>query len=115
MRYDVTNHPLLSDDAKALGSESLEAHGRVAEQVLGLYNFTAFESGTDEYKSAQDAVALQVNYQVEAGIDAFVAASVSRGARSKTFRGGKRMPMIHGMARRIVSRIKPKPVVAEGQ
>lgn len=109
MIYDVTAHPLLSDQAAALGPSELEAHARVAETSLGLLNFTAFVDGTDKYDRATDAVALQINYQVEAGIEAFIMSGESRGARRRSYRGGsrKRMAPLHPMARKIVNAIKP--------
>lgn len=108
MRYDVTDHPLLTDEAKQLGSETLEAQADVAEELLGLLLYPEFAAGSAKYKSAQNAVALQVSYQVECGMDAFISASIARGARGNRFRGATRMPLVHGQARRIVSRIRPK-------
>lgn len=112
-RYDITDHPLLSDDARDLGPNSLDAQARVAETLLGLLTFTAFSVVTqaDLYSRAQDAVALQVNYQVEAGLDAFILMSLAKGGRSMSFRGGRRMPTIHGIAKKIVSQIKPRDTV----
>lgn len=56
------DHPLLSPAAIALDAEAFEAHARVAEAVLGL-------SGADlsdaDALMALDAVALQVNFQVD--------------------------------------------------
>lgn len=108
--YDITGHPLLSDDAKELGADSLDAQGRVAETLLGLLAFTPFDQTNDpaNYARATDAVALQVSYQVEAGLDAFILMSLAKGGRSASFRGGRRMPTIHGIAKKIVSQIKPR-------
>lgn len=107
--YDITNHPLLSDDAQALGATSLDAQGRVAETLLGLLDFTAFDQVTqaDLYARATDAVALQVSYQVDSGVDAFILSQMTKGGRSITFRGGRRMPIIHGLAKKLISKIKP--------
>lgn len=110
--YTIDAHPLLSQEAKTLGVDTLEAHARVAETMLGLLNFTAFDPVTDpdKYARATDAVALQVSYQVEAGMDAFVLSSHTRGGRTLTYRGAgvRRMPTIHSLAKKIVSQIKPK-------
>ncbi len=62
MTYDVTDHPLLGDEAKELDQDVLEAHGRIAEQVLGL---AGSELGGDEAEAAKDAIVLQINYQLE--------------------------------------------------
>jgi hypothetical protein len=60
--YDIDGHPLLSAAALALSPEALEAHGSVAERVLGLTD-VATMSGTDAEEAA-NAVAIQVNYQL---------------------------------------------------
>ncbi len=115
MLYDIIDHPLLTDDARDLEPLDLEAHVRVAETLLGLLKFTAFAAGTDFYARASDAVALQVNYQAAAGIDAFTMANERRGARSMTYRGRTRMPPIHPMARKIISGIKPPSITFGGR
>lgn len=109
-RYDISNHPLLSSDAQQLGADSLDAQARIAETLLGLLTFTAFDRLTqlDLYERATDAVALQVSYQVDAGLDAFILSELVKGGRQATFRGGRRMPIIHGMAKKIVSQIRPR-------
>lgn len=111
MLYDILDHPLLSDGAKDLDSAELATHARVAETLLGLLKFTAFAEGTDFYDRATDAVALQVSFQVEAGIEAFILTHETRGARKKDFRGRGRMPPIHPTARKIVSGIKPAVLI----
>lgn len=83
VRYDVSTHGLLSPDALALEEPEFTAQNELAETILGL-NGTDFEDEDEE--TALLAVALQLNYQVEAGVEAFVLVSTSRGARSKTFR-----------------------------
>lgn len=117
MLYDITAHPLLSDETNHLSETALSAQARVAETLLGLLKFTPFSpvSQPDLYSRASDAVALQVNYQVESGIDAFILSSMSRGGRANTFRGGRRMPPIHGLAKKIVSSIRPVGSAATGR
>lgn len=111
--YDITQHPLLSDEAQKLGIESLMSHARVAETLLGMLSFTPFDvvSQADLYSRASDAVALQVSYQVEAGVDAFILSQLIKGGRQTMFRGKGRMPIIHGIAKKIVSSIKPRDTV----
>lgn len=107
MRYDISGHPLLTGEAAEMGPESLAAHTEVAEEVLGLLTYPEFGVDTDEWKSARNAVAIQVSYQVECGMDAFITASLTRGGRSKTFRGRSKMPVVHAMAKKIANRIRP--------
>lgn len=115
--YDVTDHPLLSDDARLLDVDPLTAQARVAETLLGLLDFPPFDKVTslDLYSRAQDAVALQVSYQVDAGLDAFILSQMTKGGRSLSFRGGRRMPIIHSLAKKIVSKIKPATSTLTGR
>ena len=107
--YEITNHPLLSEEALKLGATALDANARVAEMLLKLTTFAAFDANTsaDNYNRATDAVALQVSFQVESGIDAFVLASWQRGGRGKNYRRGSRnMPVVHPMARKIATALR---------
>lgn len=117
MIYDVAGHELLSEDAQDLGPNSLEAQARVAETLLGLLDFTPFDKTTqaDLYLRASDAVAMQVSYQVEAGIDAFIMLNLTKGGRTQTFRGGRRMPIVHSLAKKIISKIKPTTSTLSGR
>jgi hypothetical protein len=83
-RYDVSEHGLLSDDAQALSEPELAAQNELAEVVLGLHEGDTY-TGVKE-TTATLAVALQVNFQVEAGVEAYVLTASSRGARSKSYR-----------------------------
>lgn len=113
MLYDIADHPLLSEEAAQLGSLELGAQARVAETLLGLLTFTPFNQTTDQdkYDRATDAVALQVSYQVAAGVEAFMLINDRRGLRTKHYRGRGRMPPVHSAARKIINAIKPKSVV----
>lgn len=113
MLYDIADHPLLSEESAQLGSLELGAQARMAETLLGLLTFPAFSQSTDQdkYDRATDAVALQVNYQVAAGIEAFLTTADRRGARAKVYRGRGRMPPVHAAARKIVNAIKPTIVI----
>lgn len=113
MLYDIADHPLLSEEAAQLGSLELGAQARMAETLLGLLTFPAFDQATqqDKYDRATDAVALQVNYQVEAGVEAFLTTSSRRGARGRSYRGRGRMPPVHSAARKIITAIKPTVTV----
>lgn len=110
VRYDVTGHPLLTGGAEGLGPTELAAQNRVAEILLGLWKFPVF-TDADKIDQAKDAVAMQVSYQVQAGVEAFVLSSLIRGNRDMNYRGGRRkMPPIHSAARKIVNTIKPPTV-----
>lgn len=99
MAYDITGNALLT---VTLGPTELAAHQQVASDLLG---FTAVTEFTDEKKArAENAMSLQVVYQVEAGINAFLLASERRGARWQTYRGGNRkMPPIHPLAKKLAT------------
>lgn len=113
MLYDISDHPLLSEETAQLGSAELGAQARMAETLLGLLNFTPFDPTLqqDKYDRATDAVALQVNYQVAAGVEAFLTILERRGQRIKHFRGKGRMPAVHSQAKKIITAIKPAAVI----
>lgn len=107
--YDPTNHPLLSPAVQRLDPEALAAHADAAEALLGRSGValadTAFEDGSTNYLWARLAVVYQVNYQVEAGTDAELLSSMSRGARSVSFRDDA--GIVSPRARALVSRLIP--------
>jgi hypothetical protein len=105
--YDITDHPLLSPAVQNLGPETLAAHTEVAEALLRLSELAVFAAATTEYTQATNALALQVNFQVESGLDAYILQSLTRGARSQTFRGGKRHLTVHPQAARIMRLLNP--------
>lgn len=82
---DIADHPLLSAGAASLEPAALTAHADLAILLLGFADQTF--TGTD-LSTAQTAVTLQVNRQVQKQLDpdVFIAASVSRGQRSITYR-----------------------------
>lgn len=79
-RYDVTDHPLLSEDAAALTTEQLAEQNLLAEDLLG-FTDAALLTDPDTVARATRLIVLQVNYQVETGIDASIYASQRRGQR----------------------------------
>ena len=105
--YDITDHAMLTDAAKALSPEDLLAHNIAAEFVLRFADFTPFTAGSDNFARAQVAVAMQVSFQVECGIEAFVLSSFRRGSRAGDFRRGARnMTVVHPTARKIASKLR---------
>lgn len=106
--YDVTGNALLSPEAAMLGPTELETFSRASEVLLGLNKLPLFTG--DDLERCKDAVAMQVSYLVESGIEGFILEELWRGARRATYRGGsRRMPPIHSAARKIISRIRPRP------
>ena len=96
--YVLNGNSLLGAVASALSSDELEPQQRVAETLLGLLG-TQF---TDANKAtAQDAIALQVRYQVEVGFEAAHLSSWTQGSRSESYRGF--VPDLHPLAARLVS------------
>ena len=81
--YDPAAHPLLSSAAAALDTEgdpnALDEQAEVAINLLGLRD-TAYTDA--DAAAAVRAVAIQVNLQVELGVEGFAYSSLTRGARS---------------------------------
>lgn len=83
--YDVSGHPLLSPGAAALGRDELAEHNLLAEDLLSLAGTTFAD---EDAARATRAVALQVNYQVEQGVDAAVYDVTMVGSRMLNYRDG---------------------------
>lgn len=110
---DVTAHPLLSEESKALDGPTLEAHSTLAQEVLG---FTGMTFQGAKLDTAKTAVALQVNRQVQKALepDSMLASSVSRGARSKAYADAARKvldPTAAALAHQVVGPGRYAPVV----
>jgi hypothetical protein len=103
---DLTEHPLLSDDARGVGEKTLVAHVQVARVLLGLEGHS-FQGGP--LNTARSAIALQVNRQVQKALepDVFLAASVNRGSRSKAYADAARNTL-DPVAMNLVSTILPR-------
>ena len=102
--YPVSQHALMTDRARALltkNQEAFEAHNAMAEFLLSL-NGTQFTG--DDAEMAAISVALQVNFQIEQGLDPYIAINLNTGGQAQkgtTFRGYKTPPVIHIQARRL--------------
>lgn len=72
--FDISTHALLTD--KVTGG-ALTAHTRIAERVLGLYGVTFSASQEEEIEAA---LALQVNFQYERGVEADTYQEIKDGA-----------------------------------
>jgi hypothetical protein len=97
VRYDITEHPLLSGKVTALqggenGEEAFQAHEEMAEAYLQLATGELYTG--DRGVLVQHFLALQVNWQVEVGIDAHYLRSISSDhtKQSKVF---KDVPIIN--------------------
>lgn len=84
-RYPVTAHPLLSADAQALEPAQLAEQNLLAEDLLG-FTDAALLTDADTIARATRLIVLQVNYQVETGVDASIYASQRRGQREVGFK-----------------------------
>lgn len=81
--YDVTAHPILTPKALAITpAEKFASHVLLAESLLGVSG-PAY-TDTDLLDKARLAVAIQVNFQAEQGIDPFVYRSVSSAHSSQS-------------------------------
>lgn len=101
MAYSINNHSLLVGE---YGQGELQAQQRVAEMLLGLSDVAEFTTNPKK-QQAEDAIALQVSYQKEMGIDAFAYYERVRGQRRDRYRGTRRAPPIHPSARKIASKL----------
>lgn len=101
--YDITSHPLLSDNAKALLDSDANAFDAVvvaAERTLGLHG-TSF-SGEDA-EEAKLAVVLETNYELEQTPESEVMARVDRGERTYQYKSN--LSSVHPRAERIANRL----------
>jgi hypothetical protein len=87
MKYDVEDHPLLSEDAADLG-DGLAEHNEMAEILLGLKNDILYEN--DDLGTWGDDVlrfvVLQVNHQVANMDEGFFKSGASVGPLSDSYR-----------------------------
>lgn len=102
--YPATAHPLLGLKAKDLlakNPQGFDVHNAMAEVLLNL-NENPFTG--DEADVALIAVTIQINFQLEQGMDPYLAYnqnSGGNGTRGTTFRGYKGPPEVHGQAFRL--------------
>lgn len=88
MKYDVTDHPLLSEDAADLTDDQLTEHNEMAEVLTGLQPEDVYVN--DEFGNWGDDVlrfvVLQVNHQVANMETGFNQSSSTVGPLSDSFR-----------------------------
>lgn len=83
MAYDISGHALLSPDAAALAVATFDEHAALAHDLLKLSG-TALTGEAAE--KAKRFLVLQVNYQVETGVDAAIYAMKVRGSRTVSYK-----------------------------
>lgn len=76
--YDIDDNPFLTGKSKALESEVLHSHQLLAENLLGLSMYDVFADQAD-VDTAELAIAMQINFQAEQGLDPYITKSVSSG------------------------------------
>lgn len=88
MAFDIEGTHLLSEDAADLAADdapAFAAHSELAIDLLGLRGKDATLS-TDAKAKAERFLALQVNYQLETGVDAAIYALKVRGSRTVSYK-----------------------------
>lgn len=73
MVYDVDGHEFLTKKSISLEPGQFDGHHRMAEALLGLGSPAVAD--VDLLETLRLAIAIQINFQVEQGIDPFVASS----------------------------------------
>lgn len=115
VRYDASDSAILSPkalnlakSAEAAKIEQFAAQNEVAENLLGFADIVI----PDRYlPRAILAIAMQVNYQLEMGIDPFVTQHTNvgiqggRGGQSVTYRGFNSPPILHAQAAEIANAV----------
>lgn len=81
MLYDVATHPFLSSKSQQLGAR-FESHHRMAEALLGLR--APVVTAERDLEDMELAVAMQINFQAEQGLDPFVVESSSSSHTSQS-------------------------------
>jgi len=108
MRYDVSEHALLSGKAKALAKKNADQFAEwntLAELLLGFDDIPLLVD--DQKKEAMRYIALQVNWFLEINPDALVLKSISSGhsGQAKVFRDNQLIsPYIRAGVRRLTGR-----------
>jgi hypothetical protein len=102
---DLSTHPLLSPRAKLIDPDELTAHVLLAETLLGVDQLALKADDADQDK-VDGAIVLQVNYQVESGVEGFLMQEARRGARHNIYRGRNRLQYVHRLALEAIRQLK---------
>lgn len=102
----LDSHPLISQRCSMLEEDELAAHKLVAESLLKVQTLAV---STDADCAELDAaVVLQINYQVEAGVEGYMMQEARRGARHIVYRGRNRMHHVHRQSLEMVRGLRIK-------
>ena len=101
--YNITSHPLLSDNAKELLLDDPDAFDAVvlaAERILGLHgsSFTG-----EDAEDAKLAVLLETNYELEQTPESEVMTRVDRGGRTYQYKSN--LDAVYPRAQKIATRL----------
>jgi hypothetical protein len=104
MLVDLTGNALLTGKVNALPTDKKTAQQNLAEALLNLTDAFVGALSPTQLERVKMAVALQMNYQVEQGIDSFVLESESstQQGESRSYREGA----LHPQAKAIVEGIE---------
>jgi hypothetical protein len=91
--YDPTDHALLSPEARALQMNDADQFNEQAALAQSLLDLDGTSYSGADAATATRAVAMQVSYQVEMGIEGFTATTISRGSRSVQYRQSLLFPL----------------------
>jgi hypothetical protein len=102
--YDPTDHPLLSPEATNLKNGNADQFNEQAALAQTILNLDGTSFTGDDAATATRAVAMQLNYQLEMGLEGFTAAAVTRGSRSTVYKQGTgaRAGLAFPLAKRLV-------------
>jgi hypothetical protein len=109
--YVVSEHPLLSVKAKALATNSAKEE-EFAEQVALAADLLGVSETTytgDTLLKVNRAVVLQLNYQIQLGLDPFIfqSAASDRSKQSVQYRGGEDGPsLVFPQAANIIKQVQ---------
>jgi hypothetical protein len=105
--YDPTDHALLSEAAKALQLNDVDQFNEQAALAQTLLELDDSSFSGADAATATRAVAMQVNYQIEMGLEGFTTNAVSRGSRSVVYKQGtgSRPVLVFPLAKRLVENL----------
>jgi hypothetical protein len=105
--YDPTDHALLSPEAKALQQNDVSQFNEQATIAQSLLDLDGTSYSGNDAATATRAVAMQVNYQIEMGMEGFTTNAVSRGSRSVVYKQGtgSRPVLVFPLAARLVENL----------
>ena len=98
--FDIANHALLTTK---VSGESLDAQTRIAERALQLHGVTFT---TDQEEEIKAAIAIQVNFQYERGVEADVYEELEDGMMRSEYRDAVVSALAKRVADGVISEVK---------